>query len=112
MYVTLEVCYEFYLRGFTFAKMDLFKMQATRFGVNWENKTLMPPFTSVPGLGEAAAEATVEAIKARNGRRFVSIEEMTSVCSKLSTAHIEQLKQLGALDDLPDTSQITLFEGF
>ena len=109
MYVTLEVCYEFYLRGFTFAKMDLYKMQATRFGVDWEQKTLMPPFTSIPGLGEAAAEATVEAIASMKGRRFVSVEELSNTCSKLSASHIEQLRHMGALDDLPDTSQITLF---
>ncbi len=109
MLVTLEVCYEFYLRGFQFAKMDLYRMQATRFGVDWENQTLMPPFTSIPGLGEAAAEATVEAIRSMGGKRFVSIEELSNVCTKLSTAHIDQLRHLGALDDLPDSSQITLF---
>ncbi len=109
MYTTLEMCYEFYLRGFTFAKMDLFQMQATRFGVDWENKALMPPFTSLPGLGEAAAEATVEQIKARDGQPFISVEEMASCCNKLSLTQLEQLKFMGAMDGLPETSQITLF---
>jgi DNA polymerase-3 subunit alpha (Gram-positive type) len=109
MYTTLEICYEFYLRGFTFEKMDLTRMQATRFGVNWEKNALMPPLTSIPGLGEAAAEATVEAVKARGGRPFISVEEVANCCNKLSAAHLEQLKFMGAMDGLPETSQITLF---
>ncbi len=109
MYTTLEMCYEFYLRGFTFAKMDLFQMQATRFGVDWEKKSLMPPFTSLPGLGEAAAEATVEQLKARGGQPFISVEEVASCCNKLSLTQLEQLKFMGAMDGLPETSQITLF---
>ncbi|MCD8007720.1 MAG: PolC-type DNA polymerase III, partial [Clostridiales bacterium] len=109
MYTTLEMCYEFYLRGFTFAKMDLLQMQATRFGVDWEKKSLMPPFTSLPGLGDAAAEATVEQLKARNGQPFISVEEVAACCTKLSQTQLEQLKFMGAMDGLPETSQITLF---
>ncbi|MCD7829552.1 MAG: PolC-type DNA polymerase III, partial [Clostridiales bacterium] len=109
MYTTLEMCYEFYLRGFTFAKMDLLQMQATRFGVDWEKKSLMPPFTSLPGLGEAAAEATVEQLKARDGQPFISVEEVANCCTKLSQTQLEQLKFMGAMDGLPETSQITLF---
>ena len=30
-------------------------------------------------------------------------------CPKVSKAHVEQLRHMGALDDLPDTSQLTLF---
>ncbi|MCD7918475.1 MAG: PolC-type DNA polymerase III [Clostridiales bacterium] len=107
--VTLEVCYEFYLRGFQFLKMDLTKCQATRYVVDWEENALMPPFCSIPGLGESAATATVEAIAARNGAPFISIEEVESTCNKLSATHLEQLKYMGALDGLPDTSQLTLF---
>ena len=31
MLTTLEVCYEFYLRGFSFAPMDLYRSHATKF---------------------------------------------------------------------------------
>jgi DNA polymerase-3 subunit alpha (Gram-positive type) len=109
MYTTLEVCYELYLRGYTFKKMDLLEVQATRFGVDRENNALIPCLTSIPGLGEAAAEATVEAIRERGGRPFISVEEVTACCSKLSEAHIKALRFMGALDGLPETSQITLF---
>ena len=64
------------------------------------------PFTACPGLGESAALSIVEA---RKGREFISIEEFSNACPKVSKAHIEQLKFMGALDGIPDTSQITLF---
>ena len=106
MLVTLEVFYEYYLRGFQMAKMDLYRSDATRFIVDQENNALIPPFTACPGLGESAALSIVEA---RKGREFISIEEFSNACPKVSKAHIEQLKFMGALDGIPDTSQITLF---
>ena len=45
-------------------------------------------------------------------KRFISIEEVSAACPKVSKTHIEQLKAAGALDGMPDTSQITLFDGF
>ena len=53
LFTTLEVCYEFYLRGFTFARLDLYKSHATKFLI--EGNTLIPPFVAVAGLGETAA---------------------------------------------------------
>ena len=43
------------------------------------------------------------------GRRFVSVEELSVSCPKVSRAHVEQLRDLGALGDMPDESQMTLF---
>ncbi|MCD8047172.1 MAG: PolC-type DNA polymerase III, partial [Clostridiales bacterium] len=106
MLTTLEVCYEFYIRGFHFAKMDLYESGATRFILDRENKALIPPFTAIPGLGEAAAQSIVDA---RQGRRFISVEELNDSCPKLSKAHIDTLRQMGALDGMPDTSQVTFF---
>ena len=106
MYTTLEMCYEFYLRGFTFGKMDLYQSVAKDFIMVEEKKMLIPPFVSIPGLGEAAAESIVEQ---RQGREFISVEELVDACPKVSKAHVEQLRHMGALDDLPDTSQLTLF---
>jgi len=103
---TLESVYEFYLRGFDFDRIDLYESDATRFLISGERK-LRPPFTAISGLGEAAAR---DLVKAREGRQFVSIEELQSACSKVSQTHLEQLKALGALGDLPETSQLSLFE--
>ena len=102
--VTLEVCYEFYLRGFHFDTIDIYKSDATRFVVT-ENG-LLPPFVTVHGLGESAALDTVEK---RKGKTFISVEEFANTCSKLSKTHIEQLKSLGAFAGMADTSQVSLF---
>ncbi len=102
--VTLEVCYEFYLRGFHFDTIDIMRSDAVNFVVT-ENG-LLPPFVSVRGLGEAAAQ---DAVEKRQGRSFISIEEFAACCSKLSKTHIEQLRALGAFAGLPETSQVSLF---
>ena len=102
--VTLEVCYEFYLRGFHFDTISIYDSDATAFKIT-ENG-LLPPFISVRGLGESAALDTVEK---RKGKRFISVEEFSTCCNKLSKTHIEQLKALGSFAGMADTSQITLF---
>ena len=102
--VTLEVCYEFYLRGFHFDTINIYKSDATKFLIT-ENG-LLPPFVSVHGLGEAAARATVQQ---RQGKSFISIEEFSNCCNKLSKTNIEQLKNLGAFAGMAETSQITFF---
>ena len=101
---TLEVCYEFCLRGFHFEPIDIYRSDATKFIVT-ENG-LLPPFTSVRGLGETAALDTVEK---RKGKDFTSVEEFSLCCNKLSQTHIDQLRALGAFAGLPETSQLTLF---
>ena len=102
--VTLEVCYEFYLRGFHFDTIDIYKSDATKFVIT--DNGLLPPFVTVHGLGEAAALDTVEK---RQGKTFVSVEEFATTCNKLSKTHIEQLKALGAFAGMADTSQVALF---
>jgi DNA polymerase-3 subunit alpha (Gram-positive type) len=99
----LEVCYEFYLRGFSFAPVDLNKSDAVKFKM--EGQQLIPPFTAIAGLGEAAARDIV----AQRGKDFLSIEEFSLACPKVSKTHIEQLKKIGAFGDLPETAQLSLF---
>ena len=101
---TLEVCYEFYLRGFHFDTISIYDSDATKFKVT--KNGLLPPFTAVHGLGETAALDTVEK---RKGKTFISIEEFSMCCNKLSKTHIEQLKALGSFAGMAETSQITLF---
>ena len=101
---TLESVYEFYLRGFTFLPIDICKSDARRFLI--EDGALRPPFVSISGLGEAAAEDLKNCDKAA----LVSIEDVSNACPKVSQTHLEQLKKLGAFGDLPERSQVSLFD--
>ncbi len=103
--VTLEACYEFYKRGFEFASMDLYESDAVKFLPIGENR-LLPPFVAISGLGETAARDIVEG---RKGRTFISAEDLSDCCPKLSKTNIEQLRALGALADMPEMSQMSLF---
>ena len=105
--VTLEAVYEFNMRGLMFAPIDLYRSDATKFLITEDGK-LLPPFVSISGLGESAA---LDLVRCRDsGKEFVSIEELSAACPKVSQTHIETLKELGALGALPDTSQINLFD--
>jgi len=102
---TLEACYEFYLRGFDFAGIDIYDSDPVKFLVAGEN-ALRPPFIAIGGLGE---EAALDIARGRAKQEFIAIDEIAAACSKVSTTNLDQLKALGALRDLPDSSQLSLF---
>ena len=104
MLTTLEVAYEFYLRGFEFLPIDIYKSEAIRFCV--EDGKLRPPFVAISGLGESAAFDIVEG---RAGKNFLSIEDFSAACPKVSKTHIQMLREAGAFGDIPETSQVSLF---
>ena len=70
---TLEVCYEFYLRGFHFDTISIYESDATKFKVT--EGGLLPPFIPVHGLGEAAALDTVENARGRSSSPLRSSPE-------------------------------------
>ena len=105
--VTLEAVYEFNMRGYEFAKIDIEKSDATKFLITEDGK-LRPPFVSVSGLGESAAMDLVNC----RGKNFISVEEIAAACPKVSQTNFQSLRNLGALGNMPESSQITLFEGF
>ena len=101
---TLEVIYEFYLRGFDFLPIDIYKSEATKFLV--EDGKIRPPFVAISGLGESAAW---DIVNGRQGKQFLSVEEFSDACPKVSKTHIQMLREAGAFGDLPETSQVSLF---
>ena len=104
--VTMEAVYEFNMRGFTFAPIDLYQSDATKF-IIVDDKQLRPPFVSISGLGETAALDLARCKE--TGEKFISMEELSRACPKVSQTHLEQLKALNALGDMPESSQISLF---
>ena len=102
---TLEACYEFYMRGFSFLNIDLYESDPVKFLII-DEKTLRPPFVAISGLGGAVAQDLADS---RIGREFISIDDISSACAKVSKTHLEQLKSLGSLRNLPESSQMSLF---
>lgn len=101
---TLEVAYEYYLRGFDFLPIDIYESHATKFLI--KDGKLLPPFVAISGLGENAA---IDLMEGRKGKTFLSIEEVAAACPKVSKTHIQMLKDAGAFGSLPDTSQVSFF---
>ena len=101
----LRMCLEMNDRGFKFGNISISRSNATEFGIDYEAKAIIPPFTALSGLGEAAAQSIVDA---REEHRFSSIEDLRDR-TKISMQKIEELKDLGALEGLPDSDQMTLF---
>ena len=101
---TMEVVYEYYIRGFEFLPISLYDSHATKFMI--KDGKLLPPFVAISGLGESAAWDLMEG---RQGKSFLSIEEVAAACPKVSKTHIQMLKDAGAFGDLPDTSQVSFF---
>ncbi|MCL2248943.1 MAG: PolC-type DNA polymerase III [Oscillospiraceae bacterium] len=102
---TLESCYEFYKRGFQFTNIDIYESDAEKFLIV-DEKTLRPPFAAISGMGETAAFDLAEQ---RKSRQFVSEQEILAACPSVNKNIIAQLKSIGALRDLPTSSQMSLF---
>ena len=107
LFVTLEAVYEFNMRGFEFAPIDLYESEATKFAITPDGR-LRPPFVSIPGLGETAA---IDLARVKTlGKQFISIQELGAACPKVSQTHLDTLRELGALGDMPESNQINLFD--
>ena len=90
--------------------MDLYRSHAVNFLPDMDKGTLLPPFTSVPGLGEDGG--LVHHGAAPGPGSSSPSRSFPPPAPRCPRPIIEQLKAAGALDGLPDTSQITLFEMF
>ena len=103
---TLQVALEMIQRGYKFVNISLEKSMAKNFVVDKENNALIPPFSTIDGLGEHNAESVIEE---REKRPFSSIEDLLSR-THLTQTNVEKLKELGVLKDLPESDQMSLFD--
>ncbi|WP_034438701.1 PolC-type DNA polymerase III [Clostridium ihumii] len=99
----LELSYEMYKRGIKFLPVDLYKSHATKFLI--EGESIRIPLSGLQGVGVNAAKSIMEARK--NGE-FISKQDMKDR-SSVSKTVIEALSNHGALGDLPETNQLSLF---
>ncbi len=71
-----------------------------------EDGKIRLPFMALKGLGEAVATALEEATM--NGEQYISAEELQTACGASSTI-MDLLAEIGALGNLPKTSQVSFF---
>ena len=103
---TFESCLEMYARGYRFSNIDMDLSEATDFKVMpGDNKTIIPPFTTVDGLGENVAKSIVEA---RKNCPFLSKEDILTR-TQLSATLLKKLEKLGCLNHLQEENQMSLF---
>ncbi len=102
-FATLEIINEMMARGIECLPVDIYKSEAKMFVI--EGDKLRLPFMSLAGIGEAAAISLAETGKKGE---YLSVEEMT-IKTKVSKAVIDTLREVGSLNGLPESSQMTLF---
>lgn len=100
---TLQIVNEMMARKIEFLPVDIYKSEAKMFKV--EDGKIRLPFSSLPGVGGAAADSLAETGKQTE---YLSIEDM-QIKTKVTKAVIETLKDVGVLKDLPESSQMSLF---
>ena len=105
-YKTLQIALEMVQRGYKFENISLYRSHYTNFVVDHENKALIPPFTTIDGLGENNAITVVEE---RAKRPFTSKEDLLRR-TKLTQTNVKDLSDMGVLDELDESDQMSLFD--
>ena len=100
----LKLALEATARGIKISNIDLYKSKGLTFTVLDDN-TIVPPFRTIDGLGDVVAKNIEEEAKKHP---FISIEDFQNRC-KVSTTLIDKMKLMGIFNDMPETSQLSLF---
>ena len=102
--IYMKIVQEFYARGFEFLPIDLYKSEAVKFTI--VDGKLLPPFSSIDGMGGIAAEALYLAAK---GEPFMSKDDIAQR-AKVSRSTLDVMGELGLLGDLPESNQLSIFD--
>ncbi len=100
----MRLVQEMYARGFEFLPIDLYRSKATMFQI--VDGKLLPPFSSIEGMGDKAADA-VEMASA-NGP-YLSRDDFRQR-TKVSKTVIDTMADLGIFGDIPESNQLSLFD--
>ena len=100
----MRIVQEMYARGFTFLPLDVYTAKARYFQII--DGKLMPALNTLEGLGDKAAEAIEDA--AKQGA-FLSKDDFRQR-TKVSKTVIDLMSDLGLLEGLPETNQLSLFD--
>ncbi len=100
----MRLVQEMYARGFEFLPIDIYRSQATKFQI--VDGKLLPPFSSIEGMGDKAADAVEMA--AKDGP-FLSRDDFRQR-TKVSKTVIDFMGDLGLFGDLPESNQLSLFD--
>ena len=103
-YKDMRVVQEMYARGFDFVPIDIYKAKAQRFQI--VDGKLMPSFAAIDGLGEKAAQSIEEAA---SFGKFLSLDDFRER-AKISKTMIDKMVELGILQGLPQSNQLSLFD--
>ena len=101
---SLKVALEATARGIKFVPIELYNSLSDVWGVK-DDTSIYPPFSSIDGLGSSVAKNIVSE---REKGDFISIEDV-QVRAKVSSTLIDKMKMMGIFDDMPESSQLSLF---
>ncbi len=101
----LEIALEMCARGFKFGHIDLYKSHSKNFIIDDDRKTLIPPFRTIDGLGDTAANNIVSE---RDKRPFLSIEDL-QIRAHVSQTIIDRMRSMGILNNMEESNQLSLF---
>ncbi|MFV0364163.1 MAG: PolC-type DNA polymerase III [Suipraeoptans sp.] len=100
----MRLVQEMFARGYEFVPIDIYKAKAREFIIIGDK--LMPPLSSIDGMGEKAAETVEEASK--NGE-YLSRDDFRNR-TKVSKTVVDAMAELGLLGDIPESNQMSLFD--
>lgn len=104
-YVVLQIVIEMLARGYEFLTVDLYKSDWRIYKI--EDGKIRLPFSAIDGIGETAAKAIAEAVE-RNPQGFIAADDLANEPG-VGKSVVDALRKAGALGDLPETTQISLF---
>lgn len=104
-YIVLQIVIEMLARGIEFLPVDIYKSDARIYKI--EDGKIRLPFGAVDGIGENAAVSLAKA-REDGGGDFLSYDDLMARAG-VGKSVCEALKNAGALGDMPESNQISLF---